>query len=360
MYKCAYENVLVQAGWDGYRANLEKELLESLNGRFTVLAGQNQFEESVVTRVARYGGGVTNVYLFRRSLLVQSGVLTKSILCKNLVLEMNPRILTNWLIIIFRRVLGKNTNLWGHFGGRTGMNPLRNKIRKLLCSFGGGYIIAYTDAEKEIFIRNWGNQKVLVATNSMYFEKDISATKNANPRDFIYCGRMSQDKYPDLVLRSFATAKKHMDVGVKLHMIGDGPLLLRLRKLAQNLQLQDSVIFHGYVSDLKVLKEIYANSIASISYGFVGLQCVQSLGFGTPIIYPAKPRRFTHAPEAYLLNGSNSVAFDEKENLLSNVILEVFQKSIFWSNKSQEISSSIRSRHNIENMAKTFLQIFEN
>ena len=351
-------NVIVQTCWDAYRYKFQDALFDILDGHIQILAGTEQFEQSVKTRDMSKVSNVNNIFLLNRNLLLQTGVVKKAILSDKLVLEMNPRILTNWLIIVSRRLLRKRTSVWGHFGGRTGLKLTRNKIRKFMTTMAGGFVIAYTDKERDLFLANWRIPNILVANNSLYFKKEIYSLKDADPVNFIYSGRLANNKSPDLVIRSFAGAKNRLPEESKLHVVGDGPLLKYLVRLASDLHVQKYVVFHGFVSEVDSLRELYANSIASISYGFVGLQCIQSLGMGTPLIYPKNPVFFSHAPEFTVLNSSNSISFDDSEFSLTDRILEAYQNRSSWVSRHESISDEIRKNYNVEKMAQNFAGAF--
>ena len=91
-----------------------------------------------------------------------------------------------------------------------------------------------------------------------------------------------------------------------LRAVGDGPLSADARRLAEQLGIADRVEFEGRCDDLDKLRELFSHAALLLSPGYVGLNVVQALGFGTPVVYPlGEP----HAPEVEALDDNNSATF---------------------------------------------------
>lgn len=65
------------------------------------------------------------------------------------------------------------------------------------------------------------------------------------PLQLVYCGRISaRQKGLDLLLGAFALSSR-AGISVILHLIGDGPDLLRIKRMVRDLGVVDKVIIHG-------------------------------------------------------------------------------------------------------------------
>ena len=71
---------------------------------------------------------------------------------------------------------------------------------------------------------------------------------DARDIDFLYLGRLSIEKGPDILLEAIAMAKSE-GVSAKVSIAGDGPLMDALRTKASEYDLIEDVSFLGFVSD---------------------------------------------------------------------------------------------------------------
>src|SRR5690606_10560039 len=96
-------------------------------------------------------------------------------------------------------------------------------------------------------------------------------------------GRLDRLKRTDKIIRAFAKLKQS---DLKLLIAGKGPERENLESSAKELNVQDRIIFMGYVEDKELLK-LYANCLAVYyalfdeDYGYVTLEAFLS---GKPVI----------------------------------------------------------------------------
>ncbi len=82
-------------------------------------------------------------------------------------------------------------------------------------------------------------------------------SRTATPTRILSVSRLQQSKCIDWILRSLA---KHPDLPPwQLNIVGKGPEFSQLAELASSLNLGDSVIFHGFLSDA-ALHDLYRSS----------------------------------------------------------------------------------------------------
>ncbi|MBZ5796714.1 glycosyltransferase, partial [Burkholderia contaminans] len=102
--------------------------------------------------------------------------------------------------------------------------------------------------------------------------------------------RISYEKNIQAVLVAFADVLKEEDK-VKLVVAGDGPYLNDLKEQAQNLEIQDSVIFTGMIAPSETALYYKAADffISASTSETQGLTYLESLASGTPVIAHGNP-----------------------------------------------------------------------
>lgn len=78
---------------------------------------------------------------------------------------------------------------------------------------------------------------------------------NKVPGKIIAVGRLTEKKAPELLLRSFKIAVEQRPE-LKLHIIGDGPLMDNLRSLICQLGIKEKVVVRGALSHDEVIREL--------------------------------------------------------------------------------------------------------
>jgi len=334
---------------DYRRAFLER--VKSVISGFEVISGDVHFEPSF-----RSGRelGITfqqnkNSFFIKRRLVWQRKVFLQCLTADACIIEHNPRSLTAWAVGLGRRALGKQTVSWGHVESRAGYKPLIGLIRhfqRRLC----GVALFYTNKELMVATDRYGKKPMaFVAPNALYSCSEWKPPPDCSPRDFIFIGRLSEDKKPNIALQAFILAK--LPPVCAMHFVGEGPMRPALEKMAQNSDRK--VSFHGHVSDRSVLAGLFYNSIAAISPGYVGLSIVQSTYFGCPIIYS---EREPHAPEIILAKeGFNSLSVEHckpdcfaKKMECARLLFKDFHRRV-------EIAKHSVSMFNVEKMADGFI-----
>ncbi|MFA5872254.1 MAG: glycosyltransferase [Parcubacteria group bacterium] len=104
-------------------------------------------------------------------------------------------------------------------------------------------------------------------------------------KSFVYMGRVSYEKSIDQVIKAFAIISKKIP-DVKLAIIGDGPEKRPLEILADNLGLEERVIFTGFLYGEKLAKTLGANEVfvtASKSEN-MPISVLEAMAAGLPVI----------------------------------------------------------------------------
>ena len=343
-----------------YRLDFFRLTLGRLNGDCRVYSGEDYFDSSFVTRIQLPRGLVQlrNRYLFGRRLLWQSGMWEDAIQSELVILLLNPRIISNWLILGLRRGLKRKTILWGHAWPRKGKRSRTEFVRHAFRSL-ADCIVVYTSTERQELVEKMPAKRVVEAPNSLYSveSRELNAASRT-AADLIYVGRLSVDKKPDLLLRAFANAKGFLPERVRLIVVGDGPLRPILDDLAVRLSIASYIELYGHIGEFTVLQELYRRSLASVSPGYVGLSIIQSHWFGVPMIVAD---REPHAPEIEAaVEGKNCVFFarDSVESL-ANAIVTMYCQRMYWLGQRPHIASKCAQVYNVERMAKGMFEAIE-
>jgi glycosyltransferase involved in cell wall biosynthesis len=352
---------LAQTAIGDYRQEVLELIQSRLNDRFVVLCGKEYFDKTTITKV-RLGSNlsfVNNFFFLNRRLLWQSGVFFPAIRSHGLILEFNPRILSNWIILILRRLLSRSTVLWGHAWGREGAISRTAWLRRLmrsLCST----LLVYTEQQKlEIIAEGKFHGNVVAAPNAIYREAQMQPAIGELYDSFIYVGRLVPSKFPDRIIPALVQANLFVS-GARLIFVGEGPMKAELIEQADAYGVSEFVSFHGHVSDPIVLRQLYAKSVFSLSPGYVGLSITQSLGFGVPMIIS---RNEPHAPEIEAASeGVNSMYFQSDEPLsFSEILSTAWRDRSEWAKKRELISKICRENYSAEQMAKRIIEsVFSN
>jgi len=102
----------------------------------------------------------------------------------------------------------------------------------------------------------------------------------------VHVGRLAFEKNCDFLLRMLAYVKVAVP-DVLLVIAGDGPALKRLRRLAERLDLQQQVLFTGYLARDGSLEDCYSAGDAFVFSSLTetqGLVLLESMALGTPVV----------------------------------------------------------------------------
>jgi len=173
--------------------------------------------------------------------------------------------------------------------------------------------------------------------------------------DFVHLvsiGRLVPRKgYGDL-LKSFA---KLQNKNSMLHILGDGPLCTDLKKEAEELGIQEKVVFHGRVSEEEKYQLLFASDIyvsASHHEGF-GICFLEAMFAGLPIITTDK------GGQTDFLSRDNAVLIPvgDKERLTSamdEMMVDDNQRETIGSNNARDVKELL-----IDKTAQRYEAIFK-
>lgn len=203
----------------------------------------------------------------------------------------NTGIVSNWFILLIARVLRRRVILWTHglYGNERGLKKFKNSLYLKLATD----IFTYNERGRQILIdEGFKSNRISVIYNSLDFERqqsiiqkvgDQSFARNyfGNNNDMIaFIGRLTPQKKVDQLIEAVRISKKNYNVII----VGDGPCRVELEALTRDYHLEDRVWFYGECYDESMLATIITHSHLCVSPGNCGLNAIESLTYGTPMI----------------------------------------------------------------------------
>lgn len=214
-------------------------------------------------------------------------------------------------------------------------------------------IIGISDAVSAIFssVYNYPLEKIRTIYNGVDYPPYERNQKKVF--DFVTCGSLIPIKNQSLLLRSFASLKSKAST---LAILGDGPLMEKLKNEAAELGIFDRISFFGRVENpFETFKQSKIFILTSISEGNP-ISIVEAMSQGLPIVAPS----VGGIPDL-IKDGVNGTLF--KPNCTSCEIGFLMDKMIELSEKDYNIISdnNIQAalRWNINTIGKQYIELFE-
>lgn len=346
--------VFVQTVIPEYRVRFFHALEVELGAQLLLISGHDDWGRDLPHVDGVADASARNRFLARRRLLWQSDVVRPALQARVAILNLNPRILSTWVVLVGRRLRGRPTVLWGHVWPRAGGASRTERVRGVMRRL-ADVLVVYTESEAELARSLDGSQRVVAAPNALYTRSELRAV---DPRerttDFVCVGRLIDEKRPGLVLDAFDRARASLPDDVRLVFVGDGRLRATLERKAHERGLAQRVIFEGHVGGLDELRRLYEPAIASVAPGTAGLSVIQSLGFGVPTIVTDTAR---HGPEIEAtVEGENAIFFEGGSSAaLERVLVAAAADRDMWRSRRAAIARQVADVYAIEAMVAAFV-----
>lgn len=169
----------------------------------------------------------------------------------------------------------------GSLGGKL-LYKLANRLYEK-CSL----IISPSELIKKELVEKGIQTPVTVVSNGIelgFFRAERRIFPGDEPR-ILHVGRIAPEKNTEEVIRAFALIKRELPKA-RLTVVGDGPVLIDLKREASELGIADSVQFTGYLSR-KDLPQIYAEHdlfITASAMETQGLVALEAIATGLPAV----------------------------------------------------------------------------
>jgi len=349
--------IIVQTVTPDYRAVFFDKIHEHLKNNFELYSGNFYFEPTVVSSPLIKRKEIKNYFFFNRKVLFQSGIWHLLFKKDILVLGLNPRVVSNWIFLLIRKILNKETYLWGHAWGRKGVDS-NDVIRNIMRVLATG-IIVYTKKQKKELEIKMPTKNILSAPNSLYEKsKMLISGCVEEKRNIISVGRLVATKKNLFLVKSFSKVVDKLPKDVNLIIVGDGDERKEIEEFVNDNKLNKRVSILGHIGEYEKLKQLYSKAFFSISAGYVGLSAIQSFSFGVPMIISKNEK---HSPEIEAVKPSvNAVFFNTDDQAdFGNKLLDAYKNKDYWNNKRKEIVEECINNYSSESMAKVFIDLLK-
>jgi len=236
-------------------------------------------------------------------------------------------------------------------------------IRKWILRFSDG-VVYYTEGCAKVTQPYLGKLPYYVAPNTLDTDSlDLAWSKlEVDPVSFkpqvVFIGRMVEAKRVRELL-NLAQQLKDKKSSVRLIMIGDGPLRALLEKESQERKLP--IDWLGDISDPDEKASLLACSLAGVCLGRVGLNIVDCLAFGLPLLtLKRQDLTSTHGPEIdYLIDGETGWLCESPESVTMH-IEDLNENEKHRLGLRESCRSYFESYCSIENQVKGIIDAVEN
>lgn len=203
-----------------------------------------------------------------------------------------PWDLSSWWLLFLSMFSRKVVYSWSHgmYGRESGIRFLIKRLFFKWCK----KCIVYNERSRDLMIEAGVKpDRVFYVHNSLdhdsqlLFRDNFSDIYNVhfcnnNPTLF-FIGRLIENKQLDMIITAMSILKGQ-GMSINFVFIGDGPQKTRLQESTHNLGLQDFVWFFGACYDEKTKSELITNADLCVTPGSIGLTCIDSMTYGTPVI----------------------------------------------------------------------------
>lgn len=247
-----------------------------------------------------------------------------------LVVNGNPRLLSNFHLIAEARRRRMGVVWWGH-GWSPTSRPWRASIRYRLMGL-ADVVLLYTEDEvrdvssrgvRGVAFRSLNNtidlssvREAMVEWSKGALDKFLARERITGKRILLFCGRLRPNPPTELevAFRALALLSKSSP-DYLLCIVGTGSDEHRLRGLAQELGIDSFVRWVGPIYDENGLAPWFMTASCFVYPGAIGLSLIHAFGYGLPVI--THDNRRQHNPEiSALRHGENGLTFrrgDERD-----------------------------------------------
>jgi glycosyltransferase involved in cell wall biosynthesis len=206
--------------------------------------------------------------------------------------------ITTWIAAVLAKITGKRVLMWTH--GYLKEEPgLKGCIREIFYRIADGLLLYGNRARVILENKGFNSKNLYVVYNSLNYSEQKSIRSKWNDERLlnlrhkyfekaelpiiIFVGRTTKRKRLDLILHAQMELQRIGKL-VNVIIVGNGPDKASLIRIVEKNQLSKYVEFIDACYDETVLGPFFMMSDICVSPGEVGLTCIHSFAYGTPVI----------------------------------------------------------------------------
>lgn len=224
---------------------------------------------------------------------------------------------------------------WYEYLGKAGF--LGKSVEKVMVHLSGDIISVSVKTKKDLK-KIKKSEKSVVIPNGIDFQEIANIKPKVEKSDVIYAGRLIKEKNVDLLIRSIYLAKEKIP-DIKCLIIGDGTERLKLEKLVNELNIQNNVIFKGFMEEyhdlISYMKSSKVFVLPSTREGF-GIVVIEANACGLPVIVV---NHKMNAATDLIVNHKNGFISKFSKNDIHEKIITALSKREKMQDKCVEMSA---------------------
>jgi len=186
-------------------------------------------------------------------------------------------------------------------------------------------IIAVSGKTKNDLKAIKSSEKSIIIPNGIDF-KFIKEINHADEKsDIIFAGRLIKEKNVHILIEAVNLVKRRLPE-VKCFIIGDGPERPKLEKLVQELNIQNNVVFKGFMTNyhdlISYMKSSEVFVLPSTREGF-GIVVIEANASGLPVIVV---NHKMNAACDLIVNDKNGIVSEFSKEAISGNIIDMIHK----------------------------------
>lgn len=241
------------------------------------------------------------------------------------------------LFITWHEVWG---DYWDEYLGRMGV--FGKGIERLTVRLPDKIIPVSERVRQDLLSMGVRGERMVVVPNGVDLEKIDSVEAGELTYDLVYVGRLSEHKRVDLLIEAVSLAWEVMP-DIRCGVIGDGPEMERLRRLVEDLQIEENVVFLGFLETdedlIAAMKSSRIFVLPSMREGF-GISALEANACGLPVV---TVRSEMNAASDLVEEGLNGLVVDPTPEDMAEAVLKLLKDDMY--NRLSEPSRRVAEKY---------------
>ncbi len=212
---------------------------------------------------------------------------------------------------------------WYEYLGKAGF--FGKLVEKLMVNLTGRIITVSRKTKADLKAMK-PSEKSVVIPNGIDFKYISRIDPEGEKSDVIFAGRLIKEKNVEFLIKAIHDVKKKIP-DIKCCIIGDGPEREKLERLVHELNIEDNVVFKGFMknySDLiSYMKASEVFVLPSTREGF-GIVVIEANACGLPVV--VVDHKMNAASELIINNKNGIISNFSREDIAENLINMVNKK----------------------------------